>query len=644
MRLVVRLALLNPDDLKLLGERLQQAPADDSASADDADQPDQIDQVWLLNETRGRQVLEALQNHPRTLVAHAANLLVHEGRQAQVAFPGEDAAIGTQLGTLDASIKVIRHPLEAPTELLLDVDARFGEAPAGDPAADPGRRVRRRITVQNGGTAIIVDRSPAAANSDAVPHRRVLLVTPTLQARLPQATNTSDSTARRQTTVPHYLVHPPAQRQPAEAVLRWATPADPEVAAEGRRIQHLVEASANLRAAGATELADNVQKQADELARKIEQRLARQSELKTAASRDTLPHALNELRSEVQALRRDVDRLIRLLEDEREGARESKTEGSASATSFDGSPSLQAALERSRDKLVLVYFQAGWCTPCQKLTPILEKIAKEHEGRLELVTVDIDRAQRHTLRDMKVQSIPSVSLARGGKIVDRFVGPVSEQDLLRRIAPLLSAADTVQRSAGVESALDAFSRAAQPVPGLPPAAARDATESALERKVTLKFKDTPLSEAVAEIAKANNLNIVLDSLGLEEEAVKADTPVSLDVKDARLRSILNLMLEPLNLGYRVEDDVVKITSRMRQYGPPVVMIHAAGDVTDPEAQGKGFTLQRLGEMLISVVEPDSWAEHGGPGTLQTDSRTRSLVIRQNEHVHQKIADLLRGLR
>lgn len=82
-------------------------------------------------------------------------------------------------------------------------------------------------------------------------------------------------------------------------------------------------------------------------------------------------------------------------------------------------------IERSIKTPVLLDFWATWCGPCQTLSPTLEAITNELGGRVVLAKVDID--QNAQLADaFGVQSVPTVVLLVGGKIVDGFVGAQPE--------------------------------------------------------------------------------------------------------------------------------------------------------------------------------------------------------------------------
>lgn len=88
----------------------------------------------------------------------------------------------------------------------------------------------------------------------------------------------------------------------------------------------------------------------------------------------------------------------------------------------------QAVVERSREMLVVVDFWATWCQPCRMLGPILEKLAREYDGKFLLVKADTDQVP-NLAGSFGVQSIPAVYALRDGNLVDFFVGLQPEEQL-----------------------------------------------------------------------------------------------------------------------------------------------------------------------------------------------------------------------
>src|SRR5438093_13593835 len=77
---------------------------------------------------------------------------------------------------------------------------------------------------------------------------------------------------------------------------------------------------------------------------------------------------------------------------------------------------------------VLVDFWAEWCSPCRALSPILEELADEYEGRVKIAKVNIDNEQA-LAAEYGVRAIPTLLLFSQGQVADQIVGFKSKRDL-----------------------------------------------------------------------------------------------------------------------------------------------------------------------------------------------------------------------
>ena len=77
---------------------------------------------------------------------------------------------------------------------------------------------------------------------------------------------------------------------------------------------------------------------------------------------------------------------------------------------------------------VLVDFWAEWCGPCKQIAPILDDLAKDFAGQLQIAKVNIDNNPQSPQK-FNVRGIPTLLLFKNGEEVDRQVGVTSATDL-----------------------------------------------------------------------------------------------------------------------------------------------------------------------------------------------------------------------
>ncbi len=88
------------------------------------------------------------------------------------------------------------------------------------------------------------------------------------------------------------------------------------------------------------------------------------------------------------------------------------------------------------DVPVMVDFYATWCGPCKTLTPIVEKLAVEYEGRLKVGKINIDEAPETPVQ-FAVRAVPTIVFFKGGQAVNTMVGLKKESELRSQIETLL---------------------------------------------------------------------------------------------------------------------------------------------------------------------------------------------------------------
>lgn len=107
---------------------------------------------------------------------------------------------------------------------------------------------------------------------------------------------------------------------------------------------------------------------------------------------------------------------------------------------------------RSETVPVIVDLWAPWCGPCRTLTPIIEKVVAETNGKAVLVKINIDENPQAAAA-FRVQSIPAVYALRNGQVVNGFIGAQGE-DAVRKFVEAVMPSETEETIASLIAAGD----------------------------------------------------------------------------------------------------------------------------------------------------------------------------------------------
>ncbi|MEV6179802.1 tetratricopeptide repeat protein [Streptomyces sp. NPDC052016] len=97
-------------------------------------------------------------------------------------------------------------------------------------------------------------------------------------------------------------------------------------------------------------------------------------------------------------------------------------------------------LQRSAEVPVVIDFWAEWCQPCKQLSPVLERLAVEYDGRFLLAKIDVD-ANQMLMQQFGVQGIPAVFAVVAGQALPLFQGAAGEAQIRQTLDQLVAVAE-----------------------------------------------------------------------------------------------------------------------------------------------------------------------------------------------------------
>lgn len=164
-------------------------------------------------------------------------------------------------------------------------------------------------------------------------------------------------------------------------------------------------------------------------------------------------------------------------------------------------------------------------------------------------------------------------------------------------------------------------------------AKEEAIVKALQNNTEVAFRDNDLTSALEHLKEMHEIEIWIDASRLDIDNLN----VTLEISDVPLRSCLNLMLEPLDLAYFIEDDVLKVTSQEIAATKRITRTYPAGDLFSSSEEVTELTnLLETGLGLQQTL--------GIPSPLSVSMKSRVIVLRHSHQVHDQLLQLLRTLR
>ena len=162
----------------------------------------------------------------------------------------------------------------------------------------------------------------------------------------------------------------------------------------------------------------------------------------------------------------------------------------------------------------------------------------------------------------------------------------------------------------------------------------------------LEFVETPLADVLKYLSEYHKVTIAIDQKALDDVGIGTDTPITRSLKGVTLRSALALLLRDLNLTYIPGNDVILITTPEEAGNRLVTVIYPVADLVLPPGSNNpdDADYDSLIDTLTATIQPNTWDDVGGAGSITPFENKQVLVVSQTAEVQEQISDVLALLR
>ena len=162
-------------------------------------------------------------------------------------------------------------------------------------------------------------------------------------------------------------------------------------------------------------------------------------------------------------------------------------------------------------------------------------------------------------------------------------------------------------------------------------------DTALVSPTAIEFVETPLTDIADYLKDLTGVPVVLDRRGLAQARLDGQVPITFrNTSDAPLYVVLDRMLRPLGLGWVAEGEAIMLTTDEVASSRYTTRTYYVGDL----AWWAGT--QQLARIVVTTIEPSSWSNVGGKGSIRAAGT--QIVVTQNQAAHRKIVQLLHDAR
>jgi hypothetical protein len=168
--------------------------------------------------------------------------------------------------------------------------------------------------------------------------------------------------------------------------------------------------------------------------------------------------------------------------------------------------------------------------------------------------------------------------------------------------------------------------------------------AAIDERGDWSFVDTPLDEVAQYLQNVAGVDVVLDRRSMDDFGIPGNTPVTIQLKGIRLRSLLDLLLQDVDMTWDVRDNAIWFTTLDEAEMNTYVCIYPVTDLVRAGSSHDevGLAYDAMIDLITTTIAPQSWDEVGGGGSVA--SLPGTLVISQTRDGHTQVSAFLEAWR
>src|SRR5262249_36611079 len=174
----------------------------------------------------------------------------------------------------------------------------------------------------------------------------------------------------------------------------------------------------------------------------------------------------------------------------------------------------------------------------------------------------------------------------------------------------------------------------------------------LNKTVTIQVQNAKFEDVIQQISDQIHQPILLDKPAVAEAQISYDTTVTDQLPGVSARAALRKILGEFGLTYVIKDQAIQVTSTQKARDLMIVRSYYVGDLLGNGGIGGALALaqtpvsqlqvaqqvKQLIDMIQASIDPMSWKESGGLGSITFHAPASSLVIKQSAEVHAMLAE------